>query len=140
MISLTVWKILYLFADDFTLYHGIPHPSNGYTAASFLSSDIHNIRNWSNTWNRSFNPEKSHTLILSLQKEHTANPSIYFLNNLLLCHSNSWVSLSAMNSPLQRTFQSWTPAWDANWAYSSVYGPSMAYLSFYPPTRLSSTA
>ena len=41
------------------------------------------ITSWSNTWNMSFIPDKSHTLTISLQKDHLATPPIYFLNNPL---------------------------------------------------------
>ena len=41
------------------------------------------IKRWSNTWNISVNPDKSHTLPISLRKNHLANPAIYFLNGPL---------------------------------------------------------
>ena len=41
------------------------------------------IISWSNTWYMSFNPDKSHTLMLSLRKDHMANPPIYLLSNPL---------------------------------------------------------
>ena len=40
MISLTMENPLYLFADDSTLCHDIPHPSDRQAAASSLSSDL----------------------------------------------------------------------------------------------------
>ena len=45
-----------------------------------------------------------------------------------------------MKPQLQATFQSWPPKPDVDWASSAVKGPSLAHLSSYPPTRLSSTA
>ena len=66
MISLTLWKILDLFADDATLYHDISHPSERQAAASTLSSDLDKITNWSNTLNMSLNSEKSHTITRSI--------------------------------------------------------------------------
>ena len=108
MISPTLWKILYLFADDSTLCRTIGHPSDRQAAASSLTADVGKITNWSNTWNMFFNPDKSHTLTMSLRKDHlqppTSNPPIYFLNNpleevlslklqgLTICHDLSWES------------------------------------------------
>ena len=60
---------LYLFADDSTLCRTICYPSDRQAAASSLSADLGKITNWSNTWNMSFNPDKSHTLTLSLRKD-----------------------------------------------------------------------
>ena len=75
MISLTLLENpLYLFADDYMLCHEIPPPSDRHAA---------NFFNRSNTWNMSFNPEKSHTLTHSLRKDRSASPPIYFLNNCL---------------------------------------------------------
>ena len=59
-----------LYADDSTLCHTICHPSDRQAAASSLSADLHKITNWSNTWNMSFNPDKSHTLSMSLRNDH----------------------------------------------------------------------
>ena len=62
------------------------------------------ITNWSNTWNMSFNPDKSYTLTMSLRKDRLENPPIHFLNNpleevlsfrllgLAICHDLSWES------------------------------------------------
>ena len=84
MIALTLENPLYLFADDSTFGCDVLHPSGRQAAASSLSSDIEKkITSWSNTWNMSFNPDKSHTLTISLKKHHMANPPIYFLNNPL---------------------------------------------------------
>ena len=57
---------LYLFADDSTLCCTICHPSDQQAAASSLSADVDKITNRSNTWIMSFNPDKSHTLTMSL--------------------------------------------------------------------------
>ena len=57
---------LYLFADDSTLCRTMGHPSDRQAAASSLTADLDKITNWSNTWNMSFNPDKSHTLTMSL--------------------------------------------------------------------------
>ena len=64
----------YLFADDSTLCRTIGHPSDRQAAASSLTADLDKITSWSNTWNMSFNPDKSHTLTMSLQKDRLANP------------------------------------------------------------------
>ena len=60
---------LYLFADDSTLCRTNCHPSDQQAAASSLSADLGKITNWSNTWNMSFNPDKSRTLTMSLRKD-----------------------------------------------------------------------
>jgi len=65
---------LYFFADDCTLCHTICHPSDQQAAAYSLSADLDKITNWSNTWNMSFNPEKSHTLTMSLRKDRLEPP------------------------------------------------------------------
>ena len=65
MISPTLRKILYPFADDSTLCRTICHPSDRQAAASSLTADLDKITNWSNTWNMSFNPDKSHILTMS---------------------------------------------------------------------------
>ena len=57
---------LYLFADDSSLCRTIRHPSDRQAAAPSLSADLDKITNWSNTWNMSFIPDKSHTLAMSL--------------------------------------------------------------------------
>ena len=57
---------LYLFADESALCCTICHPSDRQAAASSLSADLDKITNWSNTWNMSFNPDKSHTITLTL--------------------------------------------------------------------------
>ena len=56
---------LYLYADDSTLCRTICHPSDRHAAASSLTADLGKITNWSNMWNMSFNPDKSHTLTVS---------------------------------------------------------------------------
>ena len=94
---------LYLFADDSTLCHTIRHPSDRQATASSLSADLDKITNWSNMWNMSFNPYKSHTLTMSLRKDCLENTHIYFLTNplevlsfkllgLTICHDLSWES------------------------------------------------
>ena len=65
-IYLTLENPLHLFADDSTLYRTICHPSVWQATASSLFADLDKITNWSNTWNMSFNPDKSHTLTMSL--------------------------------------------------------------------------
>jgi len=69
---------LYLFADDITLCRTISHPSDWQAAASSLSADLDKITIWSNTWNMSFNPGKSHTLTMSLEKDCLEYLLIYF--------------------------------------------------------------
>ena len=71
---------LYLFADDSTLCQTISHPSDWQAAASSLSADLDKITSWSNTWNMSFNPDKSHTLTMSLQKDHLEPPPSHLLS------------------------------------------------------------
>ena len=64
MISPTLWKILYI-----SLLMTSPSAvssSDRQAAASSLSADMDKTTNWSNTWNMSFNPDKSHTLTMSL--------------------------------------------------------------------------
>ena len=65
-----------------------------------LSTSIHCWE--SNKWNMSFNPDKSHTLTMSLQKDDLENPPNHFLNSpleevlsfkllgLTICHDLSW--------------------------------------------------
>ena len=62
-------SFLYLFADDSTLCCTIYRPSDWQAGASSLSADLDKIINWSNTWNMSFNPDKSYTLTMSLRKD-----------------------------------------------------------------------
>ena len=64
-LSVSLENPLYLFADDCTLFHDIPHPSDRQAAASSLSSDLDKITSWSNTWIMSFNPDMSHSPALS---------------------------------------------------------------------------
>ena len=102
LISLTLKNPLYLFADDSTLCRTICHPSDQHAAASSLTADLDKITNCSNMWNMSFNPDKSHTLTMSLRKDRLENPPIHFLNNpleevlsfkllgLTICHDLSW--------------------------------------------------
>ena len=54
------------------------------TGAAFsLSADLGKITSWSNKWNMSFNPDKSHTLTMSLRKDRLEKLPICFLNNSL---------------------------------------------------------
>ena len=64
-LSVSLENPLYLFADDCTLFHDIPHLSDRQAAASSLSSDLDKITRWSNTWIMSFNPDMSHSPALS---------------------------------------------------------------------------
>ena len=57
---------LYLFADDSTINFDIPQPFDRQAATTSTSSALDKITNWSNTWNMSFNPDKSHSLTHSL--------------------------------------------------------------------------
>ena len=59
----------YLFADDCTLCRPICHPSDRQATASSLSADLDKTTIWSNTWNMSLNPDKSHTVTMSLRKD-----------------------------------------------------------------------
>ena len=130
-LSDTLENPLYLFADDSILCRTICHPSYRQAAASLLSADLDKITNWSNTWNMSFNPDKSHTLTMSLQKDRLENTTIYFFNNpleevlsfkllcLTICHDLSWEShISNLASKASRRLES-----------SIVQSPSSAHLS-----------
>ena len=127
---------LYLFADDYTVCRHIPHHFDSPSAASSHSSDLdknHKLVKFS----------LSLTLTLSLSKRtvpQTLLCTFYTTVSNRFSHSNSWVSLSAMISLGQATFQNWLPKPDANWASSGVQSPSLAHLSSYPPSRLSPTA
>ena len=57
-----------------TLCRTICHPSDQHAATSSLTTDLGKITNWSITWNMSFNPDKSHTLTLSLRKDRLGKP------------------------------------------------------------------
>ena len=90
----------------------------------------------------SFNPDKSHTLTISLQKEHLANPPIHFLNNpleevqslkLLVNGLTISTDLSMANHILMLASKA------TRWASSIVQSTSLAHLNSFPPTRLSST-
>ena len=74
MYSDSLQNPLYLSADDSTLYRTICHPSDRQAAASSLSADLDKIKSWFNTWNMSFNPDKSHTLTMSLRKDRLETP------------------------------------------------------------------
>ena len=106
MISPTLENHPYLFADDSTLCRTICHPSDRQASAFSLSADLDKNTSWFNTWNMSFNPNKSHNLTLSLRKDHLENlpHPLHFLNNpleeilsfkllcLIICHDPSWES------------------------------------------------
>ena len=143
MILLTLWKILSISADDSTLCCDIPHPSDSYAAASSLSSDLDQITNWSSTWNTVCpsllrNPIHSRSLTkrTRLQTSHLLSQQPSQSGSI----TQSWFSLSAMISLGQATFQSWSPKPEADKASSIMQSPSLAHLSSYPPTRLSSVA
>ena len=124
---------LYHFADNSTLCHTIGHPSDWQAAASSLSADLGKITNSSNMWNMSFNPDKSHTLTMSLRKDHLephhppSNLSKILWKKAFL--SSFWVSLSAMTFPGKATFPTWPPKPVADWESSVVQSPSSAHLS-----------
>ena len=122
---------LYIFAGDSTLCHTICYPSDRQATASSLSEDLDKITNWSNTWNMSFNPDKSHTLTLSLRKDRVEKPPSTFSTILWKksFHSSFWVSLSAMIFPGNATFSTWPPKPVANWESSVMQSPSSAHLS-----------
>jgi len=75
-----------LFADDSTLCHDIPHTSDRQVAASSLPWDLYKITSLPNTWNMSFNPDKSHTLAISHWKDCLATllfiPSHCFIQHI----------------------------------------------------------
>ena len=105
---------LYLFADDSTLCREIPHPSDRQAAASSLSSDLdknHKLVKHLGLGIRLLtlkNP--SHSLSLSLSERTVLQtlPSTFSTTiSKKFSHSNSWISLSAMISLGQTTFQSW---------------------------------
>ena len=131
MISPTLWKNLFIsllmiatsVAPSVIPQIGKQQPLH--------SVDLDKITSWSNTWNMSFNPDKSQTLTLSLRKDHLENPPIYFLNNplegvlsfkllgLTICHDLSEESY----------ISSWPPKPVTEWASSVVQSPSLAHLS-----------
>ncbi len=82
--SLWLWKILFIYllmtspsaVTSLILQTGRPKPLPSLQILKKITS-------WSNTWNMSFNPHKSHTRPIALRKDCLANPHIYFLNNLL---------------------------------------------------------
>ena len=133
MIFLTLENLLYLFADDSTLCRIICHPSDQQTAHSSLSADLNKITNWSNTWNMYFNPDKSHTLTLSLRKDHLEKPHPLFTFSTILWkksfHSSFWISLCAMIFPGKATFPTWPPKPVADWESYIMQSPSSAHLS-----------
>ena len=65
---------------------------------SSLSSDLDKITSQSNTWNMSFNPDKSHTVTLSLSKRSVWRtlPSTSLKTPWRRSVSNFWASHSAM--------------------------------------------
>ena len=128
---------LYLSADDSTLCHTICHPSDQQAATSSLSADLDKITSWSNMWNMSFNLDKSHTLTMSLRKDHLEKPPSTFSKILWKKSflSSFWVSLSAMTFPGKATFPSWPPKPVADWESSIVQSPFSApdhIQSFHP--------
>ena len=94
---------LYAFADDSTLHRTISHPSDRQAGESSLSADLDKITGWSNTWNMSFNPNKSHSHHVSpkgpCEKFTLSNfstiplkKSSFNLLGLTICHDLSWES------------------------------------------------
>ena len=132
MISPTLWKILFI-SLLMTPPSVVPcHPSDRQAAASSLSAYLDKITNWSNTWNMSFNPDKSHTLTMSLRKDRLKKPTPSTFSTILLkksFHSSFWVSLSAMIFPGKATFPTLPPKPVADWESSVVQSPSSAHLS-----------
>ena len=75
MISLTRWKILFislLMTPPSAVSSVIPQIGKQQLLPSLQI--WRKITNWSNTWNMSFNPDKSHTLTMSLRKDRLENP------------------------------------------------------------------
>ena len=84
MISLTLWKILFIYL--------LMTPTSAMTSLILQTGKqqplpslqtLKKITSWSKTWNVSFNPDKSRDHDISFQKNHLANPPIYFLNSPL---------------------------------------------------------
>ena len=121
-LSVSLENTLYLFADDSTLCQDIPLPSDRQAAVSSLSSDLDKITSWSNTWNMSFNPDKYHTLTLSLQKDCMSNLPIYFLSNPLEGHSLILVGLT-VSRDLSWANNILKLASKAGWASSIIQSP-----------------
>ena len=88
---------LYLFVDDATLCHNMPHPSDKLAAASFHFVDLDRIMSWSSTWNMALNLDTSHTLTVSL-KGPSGEPLTFSSLKILLklSDSNFWASQTAM--------------------------------------------
>ena len=143
MISPNLWKILYLFANDSTLCHDIPHPLDRKVACSLFSLQTLTKSKDGQTLGicLSILTNLTLSLSLSLQKDHLAKLPSTFLTILLrkFSHSNSWVSLSAMIFLGQTAFQSWPPKLVTDWASSIMWSPSLAHLNSYSPAMLSST-
>jgi len=55
---------LYLFSDNSILCRTICHPSDWQAAAFLLSADLDKITSWTDNYNMSFIPDKSHTLTI----------------------------------------------------------------------------
>ena len=107
MISLILENSRYLFADDSTFCCEISHPSDKHTGSSIFTLLSQTGQTLGTCLSNLRNPSLTH----SLPKDHTANPSIYFLNTLSkrFSDSKSWISLSAMISLGQATFQNYPP-------------------------------
>ena len=117
MISPTLWKILHI-SLLMTPPSAVPcHPSYRQAAASLCSADLDKITIWSNTWNMSFNPNKSHTPTMFLRKDRLEPPTSTFSTILLKksFHSSFCVSLPAMIFPGKATFPSWPPKPVTDW-------------------------
>ena len=94
--------MIYLYADDLTLFYEIKSNDDPVAKTARLSKDLERMKNWTDRWNVTFEPSKCNAMTISRKRTH--QPSwIFCLVTPNLQKKRSWKSLLTIDSKLTWT-------------------------------------
>ena len=68
---------LFSYADDSTLIKVIPSKDDRIAAAAELNADLDRVYSWGQKWNINFEPDKCHSLCVSLKRDVELHPPLF---------------------------------------------------------------